>query len=192
VHDEDSDLELKTERLKLLPIARGHESMLFPLMRDARLTQYLAWEPHASEEETARVVEALVEAQARAQGYHWVIFESGRVRGLISLIDVARRHRTWTLDRAEIAYWIDPERQGAGIATEAVSAVVDAAFRRLGLNRLRISHTSANPASGRIPQKLGFRFVGTEHEFFEKDGTLYDMNHYELLARDWRERGGKK
>jgi ribosomal-protein-serine acetyltransferase len=101
------------------------------------------------------------------------------------LIDVQRAHRQWVLDRAEIAYWVDPDRQGAGIATEAARAVIACAFGQLGLNRLRISHASSNPASGRIPQKLGFRFVGTERQFFMKDGVWHDMNHYELLAKDW-------
>lgn len=187
----EPDLELQTRRLTLRPVAQGHARLLFPLMQDARLTRYLAWAPHISEEETSRLVEALVRSQAESKGYHWVIFEGDRALGLISLIDVMRHHRLWRLDRAEIAYWIDPGRQGEGIATEATAAITEAAFTRLGLNRLRISHTSANPASGRIPQKLGFRFVGTEYEFFEKDGIWYDMNHYEMLARDWRGPGGK-
>jgi ribosomal-protein-alanine N-acetyltransferase len=178
-------LTLRTARLSLVPAAVAHVPLLFPLMSDPRVTTFLAWEPHASESETLEVVEALVSAQSRAMGYHWTIFEGERVRGLVSLIDVQRKHRSWTLERAEVAYWVDPESQGKGIATEATAAVVACAFERLGLNRLRISHTGANPASGRIPQKLGFTFVGTERQFFKKNDVWHDMNHYELLAQDW-------
>lgn len=181
-----SDLELTTGRFRLDPISAEHATLLFPLMRDERITRYLAWAPHRDEAQTEAVVAALIQAQTRGTGYHWVIFEEGHARGLISLIDVVRTHRLWTLLRAEIAYWIDPQHEGRGIATEATAAVVTAAFERLGLNRVRISHTSANAASGRIPQKLGFRLIGTEHEFFQKDGVWYDMNHYEMLARDWK------
>ncbi len=84
-----------------------------------------------------------------------------------------------------MAYWIGRGAQGRGLATEAATAVIDAAFLRLGLNRLIISHTSGNPESGRIPQKLGFRYVGREEEFFMKDGVWHDMNHYELRAANW-------
>ena len=178
-------LELVTPRLRLRALGPADAPLLFPMMRDERITPYLAWAPHAGPRETAGVIESLVAAQARGAGYHWTIFEGDAARGLISLIDVQRTHRLWVLDRAEIAYWIDPDRQGAGIATEATAAVVAFAFERLGLNRLRISHTSSNPASGRIPQKLGFRFVGTERQFFKKDGVWHDMNHYELIADDW-------
>ncbi len=184
-----NDLTLKTQRLVLTPVSVRHAPSLFPLMSDARLTTYLAWAPHASPDETVSVLRSLELAQLEGAGYHWTIFEDGTARGLISLIDVRRRHRLWTFDRAEIAYWIDPDRQGRGIATEATAAIVDAAFRRLDLHRLIVSHTSDNPASGRIPQRLGFRLVGTERQFFKKNGVWHDMNHYELLADDWAAEG---
>lgn len=184
----DKDLTLTTPRFTLAPLLREHAPVLYPLMRDERITTYLAWAPHRDVNETAAVIDSLVGSQQRGSAYHWAIFESGYARGLISLIDVQRTHRVWTLDRAEVAYWIDPSAQGRGIATEATQAVVQCAFEVLGLNRLKISHTSANPASGRIPQKLGFRFVGTERQFFNKNGEWFDMNHYELLAVDWSAR----
>lgn len=181
-------LEIVAGRLTLRPIEEQHAEALFPLMRDARLTRYLAWAPHRNLEETKAVILSLTQAQAQGAAYHWTIFEDEAARGVISLIDVRRKHRLWTLDRAEIAYWVEVNQQGRGIASQATRAVVDAAFSQLGLNRLIISYTSANPASGRIPAALGFRFVGTERQFFSKDGVWHDMNHYELLAEDWRSR----
>lgn len=133
-------------------------------------------------------MDGLIRAQTEGTAFHWTIFEHKTARGIISLIDVRRKHRLWTLNRAEIAYWIDVNQHNRGLATEATRAVVDAAFLKLDLNRLTISHTSANPASGRIPESLGFRYVGTEQEFFSKDGAWFDMNHYELLSRDWQAR----
>jgi ribosomal-protein-serine acetyltransferase len=184
-----NELTFTTQRLVLTPISVRHAPSLFPLMSDARLTAYLAWAPHASKDETVSVLQSLERAHAEGTGYHWTIFEGEAARGLVSLIDVRRRHRLWTLDRAEIAYWVDPDRQGQGIATEATRAIVSVAFGQLDLHRLLISHTSDNPASGRIPQRLGFRLVGTEREFFKKNGVWHDMNHYELLADDWAAEG---
>lgn len=184
--NDGSSLVLRTPRLTLHPVAVEHAGALFPLMSDERMTSFLAWEPHTNPEETQKVLSALVRAQSEGAAYHWTVFEEDEVRGLISLIDVRRRHRSWTVNRAEIAYWVDPAHQGKGIATEATRAVVDTAFDNLGLNRLIVSHTSANAASGKIPAKLGFRFVGTERQFFCKGGVWHDMNHYEILAEDWR------
>lgn len=183
-----NQLILRTPRLELRPVHADHAPALYPMMSDERLTRYLAWAPHRNLAETQAVVASLMLAQSQGAGYHWTIFEDSCARGIISLIDVRRGHRLWTLNRAEIAYWVDVNHQGRGIATEAAHAVVEAAFSALGFNRLIVSHTSANPASGRIPASLGFRFVGTEKEFFSKDGVWFDMNHYEMLARDWRAR----
>ena len=176
---------LRTKRLELARCSAHHARQLFPLMSDPRLTRFLAWAPHRDPSETEKVLSGLERASEDGIALHWTIFEGENARGIISLIDIRRQHRLWTLDRAEIAYWIGVESQGRGLASEATSAVIGHAFSEMGLHRLIISHTSENPASGRIPQKLGFRLIGIERDFFKKDDTWHDMSHYELLAAEW-------
>jgi RimJ/RimL family protein N-acetyltransferase len=161
------------------------------MMADSRLSRYLAWAPHGDSQATRAVLQAMEAAQQQDMAYHWTVFMGASACGLVSLIDVRRQHRQWELQRAEIAYWVGPAFQGQGIATEAVAAVVGAAFGPIGLNRLIVSHTSENVASGQVPRKLGFRFVGCERQFFRKDGQWFDMNHYELLRDDWRASSGR-
>jgi len=60
----------------------------------------------------------------------------------------------------QLGYWLTPEARGRGYATEAGRAVVDAARRALGLQRLTATHWHDNPSSGRVLQKLGFRRTG--------------------------------
>ncbi len=187
-----STVAFESRRLAMAPIAREDAQALFPIMSDARVSTYLTWAPHRDVGETSRLIESLIAATDDGRGYHWTIREGEHVRGLISLIDVRRTHRLWTLDRAEISYLVDPNYQGRGFATEATAAVLQPAFEVLHLNKLIISHTTANAASGKIPQRLGFRFVGTEYQFFNKHGVWYDMNHYELLAQDWLARREKE
>jgi ribosomal-protein-alanine N-acetyltransferase len=186
------ELTLVTARLVLRPSNVEHAELLSPGMRDAELTRYLAWAPHIDVEETRAVLRSMQQAQAQGLAYHWTVFVNDDACGVVSLIDVRRRHRLWVLQRAEIAYWVAPVYQDRGIATEALSAVIAAAFGPLELNRLIVSHTSANAASGRIPRKLGFRFVGCEQHYFCKDGEWFDMNHYELLRDDWLARSSPR
>lgn len=181
---------LQTHRLQLRPTKAAHAVDLFPYMSDASVTRFLAWEPHTDVAETAEVLSELASAHDTGRAFHWTVFEGEDACGLISLIDVRRGHRSWQLQRAEISYWIGPPHQGRGIATEATAAVVAEAFDRLSFHRLLISHTTANPASGAIPRKLGFRFIGTERDFFLKEGIWHDMNHYELVVTDWDRRKG--
>jgi len=184
------DPTLKTSRLELIPSGADHAPQLWRWMSDPELTRYLAWAPHVDAEETRTVLRAMQEAHAQGLAYHWTVFSDNDACGVVSLIDVRRRHRLWELQRAEIAYWVASAFQGRGIATEAVVAVIESAFTSLGFNRLVISHTTENVASGRIPRRLGFRYIGQEQQFFRKAGVWFDMNHYELLRDDWLRRRG--
>jgi RimJ/RimL family protein N-acetyltransferase len=78
-----------------------------------------------------------------------------------------------TLDRAQTAgrlaamqaHWAQHgfglfalRRRGRGIATEAAEAVLDFAFEEVGPTRLLSIRHVDNDASGRVMEKLGFRF----------------------------------
>lgn len=175
--------QINTPRLTLRPPIEGDATELFPLVSDARLTPFLAWAPHGGIEETREMLNSLIQSQRSGAGYHWIVSASARVVGLVSLIDVKRSHRTWTLDRAELAYWIGCPFQGLGYATEAAQAVVKYGLKELNLHKIRVYHASGNPASGRTIEKLGFRYVGEEMDAFCKENTWHSLRHFELLAR---------
>lgn len=175
--------QINTPRLTLRPPIEGDATELFPLVSDARLTPFLAWAPHGGIEETREMLNSLIQSQRSGAGYHWIVSANARVVGLVSLIDVKRSHRTWTLDRAELAYWIGCPFQGLGYATEAAQAVVKYGLKELNLHKIRVYHASGNPASGRTIEKLGFRYVGEEMDAFCKENTWHSLRHFELLAR---------
>lgn len=60
----------------------------------------------------------------------------------------------------ELGYWLTPDAWGKGYATEAGRAMLGIARHAMGLKRLRSSHFTDNPASGRVLAKLGFRATG--------------------------------
>ena len=175
----------RTQRLHLSPVSDSDSADLWPLVSDPRLCTFLAWEPHRSPAETAAMVTALTAAQLAGQGFHWTLRHAGALVGLVSLIDVRRRHRSWTLDRAELAYWIGVPHQGRGFATEAAAAVVDFGFLNLHLHKIRVYHAADNPASARTIAKIGFRYVGEERDAFRKAGQWHHLRHFELLAGEW-------
>ena len=60
----------------------------------------------------------------------------------------------------DLGYWLDEGFWGEGLASEAAASVLRFALHVLELVRLRSGHATDNPASGRVLEKLGFRFVG--------------------------------
>lgn len=182
------EYQLQTPRLQLRALVDDDTSNLYPLVSDSRLTTFLAWEPHHSIEETKNMIKALINAQCLGQGFHWAVIHADQIIGLVSLIDVRKQHRCWTLNRAELAYWIGLPYQGHGYATEAAAAITEFGFTKLLLHKIRVYHAADNPASGRTIEKLGFRFVGEEKDAFQKNGVWHHLRHFELLVSEFTQR----
>ncbi|MFH9670844.1 GNAT family N-acetyltransferase [Streptomyces sp. NPDC017405] len=77
--------------------------------------------------------------------------------GLVGLNDV-----DLAAGGAELVYWLLPEARGAGLAVTAVRRLARWALDDLGLHRLRLCHSTANPASCRVANRSGFTFEGTQ------------------------------
>lgn len=75
---------------------------------------------------------------------------------------------------AELGYWIGVPFWGNGYATEAAQAVLDYAFRNIGLERVIAKFLRRNPASGRVLQKLGMKHVRINTCAIQKWGVWED------------------
>ena len=62
----------------------------------------------------------------------------------------------------EIGYWLAADQVGRGVATATTAALVHAATRIPGVERIEIRCDEANVRSAAIPRRLGFRLVGIE------------------------------
>ncbi|MFD4247025.1 GNAT family N-acetyltransferase [Streptomyces sp. NPDC058525] len=80
----------------------------------------------------------------------------GRAVGLIGLGDLDLAGGS-----AEFLYWLLPAGRGAGVMVPAVDRVGRWAFEDLGLHRLRLTHSVANPASCAVATKAGYPLEGT-------------------------------
>ena len=60
----------------------------------------------------------------------------------------------------EIGYWVRAGHTGRGYATGAARMLTDLVFGDEAIERIEIHHDVANIASGRVPAKLGYRYVG--------------------------------
>lgn len=175
------DFEILTERLKLTPPCLDDTESLFELMSRHVDTTYLTWEHHKKIETTKELINNLIEAQNQGRGFHWCMVHEDHLIGIASLIDVRRVVRTWTINRAELSYWIGIPYTGKGFATEASKAIIEFGFNRLLLNKIIIAHAEQNAESRRICHKLNFKQYAHEHDAFMKENKMHDLIWYELL-----------
>jgi [ribosomal protein S5]-alanine N-acetyltransferase len=103
----------------------------------------------------------------------------GELIGAIGLM-IDRTHH-----RAELGYWIGVPSWNQGYATEAAAALVNHGFTSLALERIFAAHYAANPASGKIMQKLGMRHEGTLRRHIFRMGAWHDSVYYGILRDEY-------
>jgi RimJ/RimL family protein N-acetyltransferase len=84
--------------------------------------------------------------------------------------------------RAELAYWVAPEAQGNGYATDAARTVVKHGFDRLRLHKVVAKAFADNEASKRVLEKVGFTEEGVFRDEAFVEGEYRDLVRYGLLA----------
>jgi len=114
----------------------------------------------------------------------WAIEHEGRAQGCIGL-DVEWQLRVLRVDRGELGYWLAPSLWGKGLMTEVASAVVRFGFDTIGLHKVSTRCFVDNPASRRVIEKAGFRFVGRAEDDVWRDGRWITHLKYELTAPEW-------
>lgn len=112
----------------------------------------------------------------------WAIApEDGAAVGLIALADLDLQGGS-----GEFVYWLLPAGRGGGIMVDATIQVSHWAFQDLGLHRLRITHSVANPASCRIATKAGFLLEGTMRSaLLHADGWHDEHLHARIQDDTW-------
>lgn len=88
--------------------------------------------------------------------------------------------------QAEIGYTFDPQFQGQGLATEAVRAMVDHAFKHYGLHRIYGITDPRNMPSIKLMTRLGMR----QEAHFRKNlwfkGEWADDVVFAILEEEWK------
>ena len=88
---------------------------------------------------------------------------------------------------AEIGYNLDPGSGGRGVMTEALTAILDFGFTRMGLNRVQATIMPRNERSLGLVERLGFVREGIMREHgTDENGEFVDDVLLALLRRAWR------
>lgn len=109
----------------------------------------------------------------------WAVLDAGLVVGQVGL-----RRVNLAEGMASVSYWVVPGARGRRTAPRALLALTEWSFRKLGLHRLALSHSTANAASCRVAQHAGFAAEGTKRsEALHADGW-HDMHLHARLSTD--------
>ena len=101
---------------------------------------------------------------------------------MIGSIDFNHRHAD---DVLEIGYPLHPDYWGRGYVPEAARALIDEAFKKLGLHKIELTCFSYNVQSQRVAEKLGFTLEARIRDRKDVQGNRCDRLIYGLLKSEW-------
>ena len=88
----------------------------------------------------------------------------------------------------DVGWFIDPNYQKQGYATEAAEKVFDFMFNEVEITDIKTSAAEINLGSWKIMEKLGFKFIGKNQSTYFKDDEIliskeYHCNREQYLKR---------
>jgi RimJ/RimL family protein N-acetyltransferase len=177
VSEEAADqTEIRTERLLLRPFRFEDADDLFAIYRDEEVA-YFALPGPASRSQTEQ---RLRNERPWSEAPHFAVVLADRVIGDI-VLEINPGDA-----RANLGYAFARDQWGNGYATEATRAVVDYAFRTLGLEKAEARADPRNVRSIRVMERLGMRREGYLRSQVVRRGERCDRVLYGVLLEEWR------
>ncbi len=170
---------IQTARCLLRPFSTADADDVFAYRRDAEVLRNMQVALPFRREDA----DVFVATQVLSDWHErcvWAMEQDGRVVGGVSL-RIARGKR-----RAEVGYELARWLWGGGLMTEAVSAVIDEAFRRLPIIKITATATAANVRSIRLLKKLGMQREALLRQHWVHGGRVLDEVRYGLLRDEWQ------
>ena len=103
--------------------------------------------------------------------------DDGMLLGGITLSNLRRG----VAQTATLGYWIGAPHARQGYMSEALWAVLEYAFQRLGLRRVEAACLPGNEASRRLLLKVGFHEEGYAREYLRINGSWRDHQLFAIL-----------
>ncbi|BCX46475.1 GNAT family N-acetyltransferase [Haloferula helveola] len=172
-----------TERLLLRPMQVTDAEPITCLLQERRVVETLAVVPwpyqrHHADEWLVRILGA--QEDGRFHTFAITLRDGGEFVGVIGIHPEANGF--W----AEVGYWLGIDHWGRGYMTEALQEMIRYGFEELGLRRVESHHFAHNPASGRVMQKAGMNYEGSQKLRAARFDQLYDRVNYGLTDDEWR------
>ena len=178
-----TEQSVATERLLLRQFTiEDSQAMYTNWATDDKVTAYLTWPTHTSEEVTKSILNDWVDSYKKPDTYHWAItlksFNNQPI-GRITVVELREKAKV-----AQLGYCIGSKWWHQGLTSEAFNAVKDFLFDEVGFNRIEAKHDINNPNSGKVMLKCGLKYEGTLKQAYWNNNGICDCSIYGLVNQD--------
>ncbi|MBK9014916.1 MAG: GNAT family N-acetyltransferase [Saprospiraceae bacterium] len=150
---------LYTDRLELRPFQDLDAPEIFLQRSDERILQHISIQKAETLEDALAFIHLIEKNMENGEGMNWAIClkDETKLIGTICLWNFQPEKSI-----AELGYSLHPDHWGKGYASEALAAVVDFGFEKIGAAILEAYVQTANIASVKLLEKAGFVKTGVE------------------------------
>ena len=178
---------IETERLILRQFTMDDaEPMFRNWASDDQVTKHLTWPTHTDVEVSKMVLSDWTSHYRERDFYNWAIVlkENGpEPIGNISVVKINPK-----VDGAAMGYCMSRAHWSKGVMAEALTALIDFLFDRVGFKRIEADHDPNNPASGRVMEKSGMLHEGIMRQAGRSNQGIIDVSRWAILRQDREER----
>lgn len=177
-------MPVTTERLLLRAFLLTDLDAVHALQSDPEIVRYIPWPLRTREQSRDWLAERIAADRLERDddGVAWAVVRRSddQLLGSINLWLRSVEHQ-----QGEVGFVVSGEAQGQGYAREATAAVLDLAFRVVGLHRVYGTADGRNEASARLMTRLGMRQEARlrEDELFK--GEWVDSVVFAVLRDEW-------
>lgn len=173
-----NNITIDSTRLKLRDFVRGDEKYLFNILKDPEVSKYIFYgTKEYTLKDAKNELEVYLEEQKKKkrEDYNFAAELNGIVIGVIVLGQI-----NYDTKRCYLHYHFNKLYWGKGYAKEAVNAVIDWAFDKLGLKIIEAESNVENNRSKNMLLKLGFKKMFFVPKKPMKNNVLADVEIYSL------------
>ncbi|MBQ2729457.1 MAG: GNAT family N-acetyltransferase [Clostridia bacterium] len=174
--------DITTNRLKMRKLKLSDADAFYQFASDTKVTKYMNWIPHTSISDSINSIEKSIKEYENKSYYRWGISlkENDHLIGIIQLLAFDE-----TKNSCSFAYMLNSEYQTKGYGTEALSAVIQFAFKKISVEVIEADIYSENKASSVVAKKCGMIYNGTIKDKYTKDGILHRADRYTITREQY-------
>ena len=156
---------LETERLLLRKLTPDDYLDAFKWCGDPLVNKFMIYPLYTNAEDVRKWLETLNPDNPNGYDYGVVLKETGELIGSAGMYFHPER------DAWSFGYNLRHDMWNKGYTTEAIKAIVDYVRSERNVKAIQAEHAVDNPASGRIMEKLGLKFI-RYGEYSKFDGSV--------------------
>lgn len=170
---------------RLKRLQAGSAALIFRAI-DSDREHLRPWLPFVDEtkkaSDTEMFIKSILHTPCSKKDLVYEIWYGDHFAGLIAMKEIDRWNK-----KTELGYWIISDFEGLGIITQSCRELIRIAFRSMGMQRVQIKIATGNARSGKIPERLNFKFEGIERSGEVHHKKTFDLMVYSLLRREWED-----